>query len=84
MIMTLDEARNRCLMRVRFPADNNVRFGMDFGFYEGAPSDRDFYAIKRAGDFTELVAEGYGVKGSYGNGSIHVPTKYLYPDGQSS
>ena len=61
------------LPSLRFPEGNKIEFFMDFCFWEGIPSDRDFYIAGDAPHGTlDLVAEGYGIAGSYGNGSIYV------------
>lgn len=60
---------------MRFPADNKIGFFMDFAYWEGVPSDREFVeresSVPKDG-WLALEAPGYGQKGDYGNGSIFV------------
>lgn len=73
MVYTLEQLRQKT--PVQFPEGNKIGFWMDFCFWKGIPSDRTFYIT---GDAPEqhksfyLAADGYGVRGSYGNGSIMV------------
>lgn len=62
------------LPKVRFPKDNKVRFFMDFASWEGVPDDRDFYLTSEGPTegYVTMVANGYGVRGDYGNGSIFI------------
>jgi hypothetical protein len=73
-VLTLEQAKKK--PRMRFPEGNRIGFWMDFEYWKGIPSDRDFYIRGEAphGDL-DLVAEGYGVRESYGNGSIFVARK---------
>lgn len=60
---------------IRFPKGNKIGFWMDFAYWKGIPSDRNFYFNGDSApqhDSVYLVARGYGVRGDYGNGSIMV------------
>lgn len=60
---------------LRFPKGNKIGFWMDFAYWEGIPSDRNFYIESEGPEQHKsvyLVARGYGVRGDYGNGSIMV------------
>jgi hypothetical protein len=76
-LLTLEEAKSK--PSLRFPEGNRIGFWMDFAFFEGIPSDRDFYIAGDAPhDHLDIVAERYGLKGSYGNGSIYVDRKHVF------
>jgi hypothetical protein len=59
---------------IRFPKGNRIAFWMDFSWFVGVPSDRNFYIRRQVPnhDSWDIVARGYGVAGDYGNGSIMV------------
>jgi hypothetical protein len=77
MILTLEQAKRK--PSLRFPKGNKIGFWMDFQYWECIPSDRDFYIAGEAPhDSLDLVAEGYGLEGSYGNGSIFVARKDVF------
>lgn len=76
-LLTLQQAKTK--PSLRFPAGNNIGFWMDFAYWEGIPSDRDFYIAGDAPhDGIDLVADGYGLKNNYGNGSIFVDRKDVF------
>jgi hypothetical protein len=62
---------------VKFPKDNKIVYGQDFGWYKGVPSDVDFEVEGIIQNRINLVADGYGRLGGnkYGNGSICVYLK---------
>ncbi len=76
-LLTIEELKEK--PSLRFPEGNNIGYFMDFAFWRGIPSDRDFYIVGDAAhDCLDLVAPGYGVKGDYGNGSIFVDRKDVF------
>lgn len=69
-----DELRDESAKRYVFSDKNAVQFHMDFSTWQHVPSDRIFYQDKegpREGWVT-LIADGYGARNDYGNGSIFV------------
>ena len=54
-----------------FKPGNTVRYGQDFGFYRGVPPGVRFQVEVR-GLGWRLTAPGYGQRGNYGNGALHV------------
>lgn len=79
MLPTLEQLNG--VKRFVFPPDNKTRYWMDFASWEGLPSDRVFYLKGEVSHGQlELVAMGYGLKDSYGNGSIFIDPKYLPPE----
>lgn len=59
---------------MKFPKDNKIVYGQDFGCYVGVPSDVDFEVKQISNNHMQLVADGYGIMGGnkYGNGAIYV------------
>ena len=59
--------------RVRLPENNQATYWMDFSYWEGLPSDRDFFVLPHQCEgWVTLVADGYGARGSYGSGSVFI------------
>ena len=52
--------------------ENKYAYEKDFSFCSGIPTGIDFKARKANSTMYELVANGYGTKNDYGNGSLHV------------
>jgi hypothetical protein len=78
LVLTMEQAEK--LPRIRFPDENRISFFMDFAFWCGLPSDRDFFVVGPApgGLGLEFVARGYGIKGDYGNGSVFAQLAYVF------
>jgi hypothetical protein len=68
---------------IKFKENNEYRFGMDFNFFKGIPSDIMFYPISESNNgLITFIGNGYGIlkehkeklglSGEYGNGSIYV------------
>jgi hypothetical protein len=64
---------------VRFDKENKIRFGQDFRFFEGLPSDVNFYPIEETqSGYMVFIGNGYGIQskhkidGKYGNGAVFV------------
>jgi hypothetical protein len=62
---------------MKFPEDNKIRFGQDFSFWEGIPSDVEFKVEQKIDKKYVLCAYGYGlqIKGdskAYGCGRLYV------------
>lgn len=62
---------------MKFPEDNKIRFGQDFSFWEGIPSDVEFKVEQKIDEKYVLSAYGYGlqIKGdskAYGCGKLYV------------
>ncbi len=74
---TIDELNDARVERFVFPRGNTIPYSMDFRRWEGIPSDRIFYKRREENGQCDLVADGYGANGNYGNGSIYVATKNL-------
>ena len=73
MLKTVAELQAEGVKRYRFPEDNEVGYWMDWGFWRGLPSDRIFYHRGEVQhERSNLVADGYGAKENYGNGSIYI------------
>lgn len=68
-------------MRIKFKPGNTVRWEQDFSSNEGMPADIWFTILDDSGErfshpnYIRLSAEGYGVRGDYGNGSIYIRIK---------
>jgi hypothetical protein len=77
-LMTLEQLKDK--PSLRFPEGNEIGFWMDFAYWQGIPSDRDFYIVGEVAhlDRLDLVADGYGLKTNYGNGSIFVSRKSVF------
>jgi hypothetical protein len=58
---------------MKFPPNNKIRYGQDFRFFMGVPSDVDFTVefIGKDKSLARLTAPGYGGK-PYGNGAIYL------------
>jgi len=57
----------------KFPENNEIRFGMDFRFFRGVPSDVEFEFRRRLNnDLYEFAGKGYGFRADYGSGSIYI------------
>ena len=72
--------------KVIFPEENCLSFGQDHGYWFGVPESRTFTVAEVWGDDEfglsnrcKLVAEGYGLKGAYGNGAIYMNVKDVLP-----
>lgn len=64
---------------VRFASNNEYRFGQDFRFFKGIPSDVEFYPVEESDNgLITFIGDGYGIlpkyklAGKYGNGAIFV------------
>jgi len=60
---------------MKFPEDNNIVYGQDFGWFVGIPSNVDFEIESVEDNRIILIADDYGrldKKDKYGNGSICV------------
>jgi hypothetical protein len=69
-----------------FPEGNDLFYGQDHGFWRGVPSGRPFTVESVWGEEDlglsnrcKLTAEGYGERGSYGNGAIYMDVKDVLP-----
>lgn len=54
-----------------FKKGNKVKYGQDFRFWKGIPGGIVF-EVSGSMDHLVLTAPGYGEKGNYGNGALHV------------
>lgn len=55
---------------------NDIFFSLDFRYLRGIP-EIPFIVSCNSNDVIELSAKGYGLKGEYGSGSIHVKIAHL-------
>lgn len=62
---------------LNFPANNQIVYFQDFQGFKGVPPDVNFYPTEIVNETVCFVADGYGMKGKYGNGAIFVPKKFL-------
>ena len=70
---------------MRFRKGNKIRYMQDCQFYCGVPHGIDFKVSFTTPDHLSLTSYGYGILfedkehagDAYGNGSLHVPAKYL-------
>lgn len=62
--------------KIRALPDNDIKYGMDFSFYQGVPPG--VYDVYDRGVTWRLVGPGYGAWDDYGNGAIYI-TQSMYP-----
>lgn len=70
---------------MKFKRGNKIRYGQDFGIYQGVPANIDFEVelLDKDGDSVKLVAPGYGGE-PYGNGALYIYRSWSIPKTEKS